>query len=78
MFCEEIDLSARFNINDDFVVPTPFELGKIPDFMLHRSFKRAVPHRNDVITETIIYFESEAKIPSYADPSFSNFENGEK
>ena len=71
MRAKEINLSAQFDTNIDFLAPTVFELGKIPDFTPYWSFKREVPHRNDVIIEkNYIYFESVAEIPSNADPRF--------
>ena len=54
---QEIDLSAQFDTNIDFLAPTVFELGKIPGFT--RSFKRVVPHRNDVITEKKLYISNQ-------------------
>ena len=48
-------LFAQFDTNIDFLAPTVFKFGKIPDFTPYRSFKRAVPHRNDVIIEKNLY-----------------------
>ena len=75
---QEIDLSAQFDTNIDFLAPSVFELGEIPIFTPRRSFKREVPPQNDVIMEKITYLESVAKIPSYADPSIFDFKNDEK
>ena len=41
------------------MTPTVFELGKIPDFTPDRSFKRAVPHRNDVILEKNLFISNQ-------------------
>ena len=54
-----MDLYAQIDTNIDFLAPTIFELGKIPDFTPCRSFKRAVPHRNDVIIEKNLYISNQ-------------------
>ena len=65
---QEIDLSAQFDSNIDFLAPTVFELGKIRDFTLCRSFKRAVPHRNDVIIEKNYIFRISGQNPIMCGP----------